>query len=204
MGGNVKHYLTSLEWLRRVLPIELFDRQRRPVCKCRGAVYGFARPRRDFIMSFARWLIMNKWRTVPETPALHVLWHDGDDADALRRAMKAKEYVDAGERAGRNVRVRAAENFRAEPWRSDAWRTTETVTEALAYAKTVSIRSSQRAMALRTLVWNVVRTQFNAKEPVHTQEFLRGMGRDLAVSGIPSRSMRVCGENREKQSDPQF
>ena len=80
------------------------------------------------------------------------------------------------------------------------------MTEALANAKTVSIRSLQRAImttyvdacdvdaarALRTLVWNVVRTKFNAKDPVHTQEFLRGMGRDLAVSGIPSRSMRVC------------
>ena len=82
-------------------------------------------------MSFAGWLVMNKC-TVPETPALYVLRHDGDDANALRRAMKAKEYVDAGERSGRNVRVRAAENFPAEPWRSDAWRTIETVTEAQA------------------------------------------------------------------------
>ena len=29
---------------------------------------------RDFIMSFTRWQVMNRWLTVPE--ALHVLWHD--------------------------------------------------------------------------------------------------------------------------------
>ena len=33
-----------------------------------------------FIMSFAGWLTMNRWLTVPEAPAMHVLWHDGDDA----------------------------------------------------------------------------------------------------------------------------
>ena len=38
------------------------------------------------------------------------------------------------------------------------------------------------ARALRTLVWNVVRTQINAKEPVHTQEFLRGVD-DLRTTG---------------------
>ena len=31
-------------------------------------------------MSFAGWLTMNRWLTVPEAPAMHVLWHDGDDA----------------------------------------------------------------------------------------------------------------------------
>ena len=30
-------------------------------------------------MSFAGWLIMNHG-SVPEAPALHVLWHYGDDA----------------------------------------------------------------------------------------------------------------------------
>ena len=57
-------------------------------------------------MSFAGWLIMNRWLTVPEAPALHVLWHDGDDAGAIKRAIKAREYVVAEERAGRNVLVR--------------------------------------------------------------------------------------------------
>ena len=51
---------------------------------------------RDFIMSFARWQVMSRWLTVPE--ALHVLWHDGDDAGAIRRATKAREYVLAEEK----------------------------------------------------------------------------------------------------------
>ena len=70
-------------------------------------------------MSFAGWLIMNRWLTIPEAPALHVLWHDGDDAGAIKRAIKAREYVVAEERAGRNVLVRAAETFSTEPWRAE-------------------------------------------------------------------------------------
>ena len=81
------------------------------MCQCKGAVCGFARSGLDFIMSFAGWLIMNRWLTVPEAPALHVLWHDGDDAGAIKRAKKAREYVVAEEKAGRNVLVRAAETF---------------------------------------------------------------------------------------------
>ena len=76
---NIKHYIIISECLRRVMPREeraMFDKLRRPVCECRGAVYGFARSGRDFIMSFAGWLIMSRWLTVPETPALHVLWCD--------------------------------------------------------------------------------------------------------------------------------
>ena len=42
-------------------------------------------------MSFAGRLIMNRWLTGPEAPALHLLWHDGDDAGALRRATKPKK-----------------------------------------------------------------------------------------------------------------
>ena len=51
-------------------------------------MYGFAGSGRDFIMSFAGWLIMNRCLTVPEAPALHVLWHDGDDAGAIKRARE--------------------------------------------------------------------------------------------------------------------
>ena len=43
---------------------------------------------------------MNRWLTDPEAPALLVLWHDGDDAGAIKRAIKAKEYVVSEERAG--------------------------------------------------------------------------------------------------------
>ena len=50
-----------------------FERLRRPVCICKRAVYGSARSGKDFTVSFAGWLIMD---TVPEGPALHVLWHD--------------------------------------------------------------------------------------------------------------------------------
>ena len=45
----------------------------------------------------------------------HVLWHDGDDACAIKRAIKAREYVVSEERAGRNVLVRAAETGLVPP-----------------------------------------------------------------------------------------
>ena len=106
LGGNIKHYMIIPECLRRVMPPkesererEMFDKLRRPVCECRGAVYGFARSGRDFIMSFAGLLITNRWLTIPETPASHVL--DGDDAGAIKLAMKAREHVVSEERAGR-------------------------------------------------------------------------------------------------------
>ena len=63
MGGEIKHYIIIPECLRCVMPPEkkaLFDKLRRPVCQCKVAVYGFARSGRDFIMSFAGCLIMNR------------------------------------------------------------------------------------------------------------------------------------------------
>ena len=94
MGGEIKRYRIIPECLRRVMPPEekaLFDKLRRLVCQCKGAVYGFARSGRDFITSFAGWLIMNRWLTVPEAPALHVLWDDGDDSGAIKRAINVLE-----------------------------------------------------------------------------------------------------------------
>ena len=89
-------------------------------------------------MCFASWLIMNKWLTVPEAPALHVLWTDGEDAGAIERATKARE------RAARNVLVRDAETFSAEPSRDDEWwKTAESGTDALTHAKSVSGKSSR-------------------------------------------------------------
>ena len=124
LGVGMKHDMIIPECLRHVMAPEekaVFDKLRCTVCECRGAVYGFARSGRDFVMSFASWLMMKRWLTVPEAPALHVLWHDGDDAGATERAIKARGYVVAEERAGRNVRVRAAETFSAEPWRDEWW-----------------------------------------------------------------------------------
>ena len=112
----------------------MFDKLRRPVCERRRAVYGFARSGPDFIKSFAAWPIMNKWLTVPEAP-LHVLWHDGDDVGAIKRALKAREYVVSEDGAGRNVPVKAAETFSAEPWLEDWWKTAESVTDALALSQ---------------------------------------------------------------------
>ena len=71
-----------------------------------------------------------------------MLWHDGD-AGAIKRAIKAREYVVSEERAGRNVLVRAAETFSAEPWREEWWKT---VADALAHAKSVSVKSSMCAI----------------------------------------------------------
>ena len=67
-----------------------------------------------------------------------MLWHDGDDAGAIERAMHAREYVVAEERAGQNVLVRAADTFSAGPWRDEWWKTTESVTDAL--TREVSLR----------------------------------------------------------------
>ena len=92
---------------------------RRPVCECRGAVWGFARPGQDFSMSFAAWLTVNTWLTFPEAPALHVLWHDGKGKE--RQSWRARSAL-----------VGAAETFSAEPWRNERWRTAAPVTEALA------------------------------------------------------------------------
>ena len=149
MGGEIKHYMIIPECLRRVMPPDekaLSDKLRHPVCQCKGAVYGFAWSGRDFIMSFAGWLIMNRCLTVPEAPALHVLWHDGDDAGAIKRAIKARKYVVAEERAGRNVLVWAAETFSAEPRRAEWWRTAESVKDALTHAKSISGKSSRCAI----------------------------------------------------------
>ena len=189
LGGNTKHYIIIPDCLQHVMPLEeraLFDKLRRPVCECRGAVYGFARSGRDFIMSFAGWLIMNRRPTVPEAPALHVLWHDGDDAGAIRRAVNAREYVVSEALVGRNVLVRTAETFSAEPWREEWWNTAESKTGAVAHAKSVSSKSSRCAIMtayvddcdldaakpLRTLVWKVVRTQFAAKDQYKCRNFL--------------------------------
>ena len=110
-------------------------------------------------MSFAGWF-MNRWLTVPGAPALHVLGHEGDDAGAIKRAMKATEYV-------------------VSLWREEWWKTAESVTDALAHTKSVSGKSSDlddcdldAAKPLRALIWKVVRTQFAAKVPVQMQKFL--------------------------------
>ena len=76
--------------------------------------------------------------------------------------------------------VRAAETFSAEPWRDEWWKTAESVTDALAHAKSVSGKSSRCAVMtthvddcnldaakpLRTIVWKVVPTYFAAQDPV--------------------------------------
>ena len=89
------------------------------------------------------------------------------------------------DRARRNVLVRAAETLSAEPWREEWWKTAESVTDALAHAKSVLGKSSRCAIMttcvddsdldaakpLRALVWKVVRTHFAAKDPVQVQKF---------------------------------
>ena len=75
-----------------------------------------------------------------------MLWHDGDDAGAIKHAIKVREYVVSEDRAGRNVLVKAVERFSAEPWREEWWKTAESVTEALAQAMSVSGKSSRCAI----------------------------------------------------------
>ena len=131
---------------------------------------------------------MKRWLTVREAPALHVLWHDGDGAGATERARKARGYVVAEERAGRNVRVRAAETFSAEPWRDEWWTKFQNRLQcALTRAKSVSGKSSRCAIMttyvddcdldaakpLRT-AWleKPCDAPFAAKDPVQMQTFL--------------------------------
>ena len=147
---------------------------------------------------------MNRRLTVPDAPALHVLWHRGDDAGAIKRAIKAREYVVSEERVGRIVLVSAAETFSAEPWREKWWKTAESVTDALAHAKSVSGKSSRCAIvttyvdgcdldaaeSLRALVWKVVRTQFAAKDPVQMQKF-PGVVREAWDSTSSCRGLRL-------------
>ena len=75
-----------------------------------------------------------------------MLWHDADDVGAITRAIKAGEYVVAEGRAGRNVLVRAAEAFSAEPWRDEWWKTAESGADALTHAKSVSGKSPRCAV----------------------------------------------------------
>ena len=56
-------------------------------------MYGFARSVRHFIMSFAGWLIMKRWLTVPESRALHMFFHDEDNVGTIKRAIKTRDYV---------------------------------------------------------------------------------------------------------------
>ena len=156
-------------------------------------------------MSFAGWLIMNRWLTVPEAPALTVLWHSGDEAGAIRRAVKAREYVVSEEQVGRNVLMRAAETFSAEPWREEWWKTAEPVTDALAHARSVSGKSSKCAIMttyvddcdldalepLRTLFWKVLGRQFAAKGPVQMQKFL-GFVREAWDSASSCHGLRLA------------
>ena len=75
LGGNIKHYIIIPDCLTRCpRKRALFDKLGRPVCECRGAVYGFARSGRDFTMSFAGWSIMNQWLTVPGVACVVARW----------------------------------------------------------------------------------------------------------------------------------
>ena len=124
-------------------------------------------------------------------------WHDGDDAGAIKRAVKAREYVVSEERVGRNVVV-TTETFSAEPWREEWWKTAELVTDALPHAKSVSGKNSRCAIMttyvddcdldaskpLRTLVWKAVRTQSAAKD-------LLGVVREAWDSTSSCRGLRL-------------
>ena len=150
---------------------------------------------------------MKWWLTVPEATALHVLRHDGNDASALiKRAIKAREYVVAEERAGRNVLVRAAETFSAEPWRDEWWKTAG---NGCTGSREVSLKQElqmcghdqyvydcalEAVKPLRTLVRKVVRTQFAAQDPVHMQEF-HGVVREAWTGPSSCRGLRPTQSN---------
>ena len=113
LGGDIKHDMIIPECLRRVMAPEenaVFDKLRCPVCECRGAVYGFARSGRDFIVGFASRPIVKRWLAVREAPALQC--RCGTTGMVLVRLSvqeKPEGYVVAEERAGRK---RACESGR--------------------------------------------------------------------------------------------
>ena len=116
-------------------------------------------------------------------------------AGAIKRAVKAREYVVSEERAGRNVLVRAAETFSAEPWREEWWKTAESETDALAHAKSVLGRSS-RCATITTYVDDCdlhaakpLRTRL-CEHPVHKQKIL-GVVREAWDSISSCRGLRL-------------
>ena len=132
-----------------------------------------------------------------------MLWHGRDDAGAIKRAIKAREYVVSEERGGRNVLVRAAEIFSAEPWREEWWKTAESVTDTLAYAESVrarvrGVRSGPLMWTIVTWtrrksfarVWKVVRTHFAAKDPAQMQKVL-GVVREAWAGASSCRGLRL-------------
>ena len=78
LGGDIKHYM-----------IICHKKRKRCSTSCDTPSVSaevFARSVQDFI-SFAGWLIMNRWLTV----------HDGDDAGAIKRAIKARKVETTGD-----------------------------------------------------------------------------------------------------------
>ena len=101
-----------------------------------------------------------------------------------------------------------------EPWREEWWKAAESEADALAHAKSVSEKSSRRAILttylddcdldaakpLRTLVWKFVRAQFAANDPVQVQKFF-GVVREAWDCTSSCRGLRLTPRNGSICSD---
>ena len=65
--------------------------------------YGLARAGYDFIRQFGAYLQFNEWIKVPGEPVLMVYWQVEDEHVLMRKALRAKAYVDAEWQKGRNI-----------------------------------------------------------------------------------------------------
>ena len=199
LGGNIKHYIIIPDRLKHVMHPEeraLFDKLRRPLCECRGAVYGFATSGRDFIR--VRWLVDHE--PMPHGPRSSGTagWCDPARSESQRiRCVRGASWTKRAGEGGGDILGRTLA-------RRVVWKTAESVTDALAHAKSVSGKSSRCAIMttyvddcdvdaakpLRTLVWKVVRTQFAARGPVQLEKF-PGVVREAWDSTSSCRGLRL-------------
>ena len=106
LGGEVRYFMIIPKNVVSALDPEaraIYEAMSMPVVELGRAVYGLGRSGHDFIGTFAGWLNLNAWYTVPEEPALHVYWATEEPGVILKRAAANKKYVEAELKHGRNV-----------------------------------------------------------------------------------------------------
>ena len=141
-----------------------------PVVELGRAVYGLGRSGHDFIGTFAGWLNLNAWYTVPEEPALHVYWVTEEPGVILKRAAANKKYVEAELKHGRNVlleRPQKAGLFedKEKMHLEKVKRVAGSEQKAVVMATCVDDCDMDGRKDLRNLMWAVVRMYFESAEP---------------------------------------
>ena len=154
-----------------------FTKLKTPVVEIVNAVYGLGRSGGDFIYTFASWLDINSWHTIPEEPALHAYWITEDPAVILRRAAANKKYVDAEMRRGRNVLL--GRPARTQPVADDSKANLNKLKKiagseqkAVVMATYVDDCDMDGKKGARSLMWTVLRFFFESAEPEDVKKLL--------------------------------